>query len=73
MQLECLSLAVGHDRKICDETAFYTMYNLNVAHKLLVIRKICDESPFYKIYNVTHLLLVIGKDVMRLPFRECAM
>ena len=31
-------------------------------------RKRCDDSAFHKMCNITHKLLVIGKDVMRLPF-----
>ena len=31
-------------------------------------KKGCDETAFHKMCNVTHKLLVIGKDVMRLPF-----
>src|SRR6266550_381291 len=32
-------------------------------------RKRCNEIiAFHKMYNVTHFLLVIGKDLMRLPF-----
>ena len=33
----------------------------------------CDETGFQKMFNVTHCLLVIGKDVMRLAFTKCAM
>ena len=33
-------------------------------------RKQCDEIAFHKMCNVTHLLLVIGKDVVRLPFQK---
>ena len=36
-------------------------------------RKRCDETALHKMCNVTHLLLVMGKDVMRLPFTKCAM
>ena len=36
-------------------------------------RKRCDEAAFHKICNVTHKLLVIAKDVMRLPFTTCTM
>jgi hypothetical protein len=32
----------------------------------------CDETAFHKICNVTHKLLVIGKNVMRLPHKMCA-
>ena len=31
-------------------------------------RKRCDDSAFHKMCNITHKLLVIVKDVMRLPF-----
>ena len=34
-------------------------------------RKICNETAFYKMCNVTHILLVIGEDVTRLPFTKC--
>src|SRR6266576_2249447 len=37
-------------------------HSLAVGH-----RKRCDETAFHKMCNVTHKLLVIGKDVMRLP------
>ena len=43
-------------------------HSLPVSH-----RKRCDETAFHKIWNVTNFLLVIGKDVMKLPFTECAM
>ncbi len=36
-------------------------------------RKRGDESAIHKMCNVAHLLLVIGKDVMRLSFTNCAM
>ncbi len=37
-------------------------------HSLAVgCRKRCDETNFHKMWNATHSLLVIGKDVMRLP------
>ena len=35
--------------------------------------KRCNETDFHKMCNLTHKLLAIGKDVMRLPFRKCAM
>ena len=38
-------------------------HSLPVGH-----RKRCNETAFHKMCNVTHKLLVIGKDVMRLPF-----
>ena len=58
------SLAVGH-RKRCDETAFHNAQ----CHLLPAIghRKRCAETAFHKMCNVTHKLLVMGKDVMRLP------
>jgi hypothetical protein len=34
-------------------------------------RKRCDKTAFHKC-DVTHLLLVIGKDLMKLPFTKCA-
>jgi hypothetical protein len=44
----------------------------NVTNLLLVIRKHV-MTAFHKVCNVTYLkLLVIGKDVMRLPSTECA-
>ena len=36
-------------------------------------RKRCCETAIHKVCNVTHFLLAIGKDVMRLPFIKCAM
>ena len=36
-------------------------------------RKRCDETAFHKMCNVAHLLLVIGKDAIRLPFTKYAM
>ena len=33
-------------------------------------RKKNDEIAFHKMWNVTHTLLVIGKDVMRVPFED---
>ena len=35
-------------------------------------RKICDGTVFHKTCIVTHLLLVIGKDVIT-PFKKCPM
>src|SRR6266576_3407727 len=32
-----------------------------------------DEMAFHKMCNVTHLLLVIGHDVLRLAFTKCPM
>src|SRR6266576_1187896 len=32
----------------------------------------CGETTFHKTYNVTHLLLFIGKDVIRLCVTKCA-
>ena len=43
-------------------------HSLAVGH-----RKWYHETAFQKMCNVTHKLLVMGKDVMRLPFRKCAM
>ena len=43
-------------------------HSLPVGH-----RKRCDETAFHTMCHVTHLLLVIGTDVMRLPFTGCAM
>ena len=33
-------------------------------------KKICDETALHKMFNVTHLLLVIGKNVLRLPLND---
>ena len=68
--VQCHSLPVGHKKRY-DETAFHKMCNLNVTHKLLVIRKKCDEIAFHKMCNVTHFLFT-GKYVMRLPLTKCA-
>ena len=69
--VQCCSLAVGH-RKRCDESAFSEMCNL--CHSLPGgHRKGCDETASHKMCNVTHNLLVIRKDVMRLPFTKFAM
>ena len=50
-----------------DGTVFHKLmqcHSLAVGH-----RKKCDiRLPFTKLCNVTHLLLVIGKDVMRVPY-----
>ena len=35
-------------------------------------RKRCDQTAFHKMCNLTHSLLAIGKDVMRLPFTKCS-
>ena len=35
-------------------------------------RKKCDETAFHKMCNVTHMLLVIGKDMMNLSFTKFA-
>ncbi len=57
------SLAVGH-RKRWNETDVH-----KITYNLLVIgTDSYDESAFHTMCKVTHLLLVIGKDVMRLPF-----
>ena len=64
--------AVGN-RKRHVETAFHKMFNechsLAVGHK----KRCLDETAFHKMSNVTHFLLVIGKDVMRLPYTRCWM
>ena len=41
----------------------------NIAHKLH--RKRCDEDAFHKMCNITHRLLVIGNNVMRLTLTKC--
>ena len=43
-------------------------HSLAVGH-----RKRSDETTFHKRCYVTHCLLVIGEDLMRLPFTKCAM
>ena len=70
--VQCHSLPVGH-RKRCDDCL-----SQNVQHHSLAVgshRKRCGETVivFHKTCNVTHLLLVIGKYVIRLPFTKCAM
>ena len=71
MWWDCLSQnhlqAFGY-RKMCKETAFHKM--CNITHSLY---KRCDETAFHKMSSVTHSLLVIGKDVTRLPLINCAM
>ena len=42
-------------------------HSLAVGH-----RKRSDETAFHKMCNITHLLLVVGKDWMRLPSTKCA-
>jgi len=51
-------------RKRYDETGFHKICNPSLADW-----KRCDETALHKICNVTHKLIVIGKNVMRLPFR----
>ena len=59
--MQCHSLPVGHKIK-CDETYFHKCVNsLAVCHM-----KRCDETASQTTCNVTHFLLVVGNDVMRL-------
>ena len=62
--MQCHSLAVGH-RQQCHETISQNVqcYSLAVRD-----RKRGDESTIHKMCHVTHSLLVIRKDVMRVPF-----
>jgi hypothetical protein len=64
--VECCLLAVVH-RKTCDETVFHNNAACTI---LLTCCWLLDmmKLSFTKIWNVTHKLLVIGKDVMRLDF-----
>ena len=39
-------------------------HSLSVGHRH-------NETAFHTIFNVTYFLLVIGKDVIRLPFTKC--
>ena len=70
--------------KICNDTHKLLVIKRNVmglpltnvqCHSLPVgHRKKCDETAFHKMcMNITHLLLVIGKDVMRLSCTKFAM
>ena len=63
--VQCHSQAVGHRK--CDETVCHKNVQcclLPVAH----MKRVCDEIASHKTCNVTHKLLVIGIDVIRLPF-----
>ena len=66
----CHSPTVGH-RKRCGDCLSQNMqcHSQTVGHS-----KRCDETAFHKMCNtyVTHWLLIIAKDVMRLPFPKCA-
>ena len=59
--MPCHSLPIGH-RKRCDESLSQNVpsHSLPVGHR--------NKIGFPNMCNVTHSLLVIGKDVMRLPF-----
>ena len=66
----CHSLAVGH-RKRCDETAFpRCAMSLTCYWSYERMWSIIMLAAFHKMCNVTHNLLVIGKDMIRLPFTE---
>ncbi len=49
--------------------------NVQCHHSLAVVigKDVISLTGFHQICNVTHNLLVIGKDVIRLPFTKCAM
>ena len=64
------SLPIGH-RKRCDKAAFdknVQCHSLPLGH-----RRRYDNTLFHKVWNVTHFLLVMEKDVIRLSFTKCAM
>ena len=65
--MQCHSLAVGHRKKMWRDCLSQIVQCNSLAGK----RMWWDH--LHKIYNVTHILLVIGKDVMRLIFMRCAM
>jgi hypothetical protein len=49
----------------------YLSQNMHCYSQTVGHRKICDETALHKtLCNVTHSLLPIGKDVMRLPFTK---
>ena len=65
-KVQCYSLAVGHRR--CDEAAFSQnvyCHSLAVGHQ-----KRSDKTDFCKMCSVTHFLLVMGKDVIRLSWQN---
>ena len=66
--VQCHSLAIGHRKDMMLPFTNVQCHPQTVGH-----RKRCDETAFHKMHNVTHKLLVIGKDVMRLPFTKCVM
>ena len=65
--VQCHSLAIGHIKDVMSYLS--QMCKLTCCGR----RKRCDETIFHQVCNVTHFLLVIGKDVMRLSFTKCAM
>ena len=67
--VQCYSHTVVHGKR-CDETAFHKV--CHVTYILFSHRKRRDETTIHKMCNLTHLLLVIvWKDMMRLPFTKC--
>ena len=68
--VQCHSHTVGHGKR-CDETALDKMCNVWTHILLVIMGK--DVMSLHKMCKVTHLLLVIGRDVMRMPFTKCPM
>ena len=55
------SQSVGHG-EIFDETAFHK--HMQCHPQAVGHRKRCDETAYHKMCNVTHILLVVDKDMM---------
>ena len=67
--VQCHSLPISH-RRIWMRLLLQNVqcHSLAVDH-----RERCNEPSFHKMSNITHFLLVIGKDMIRLPFTKSAM
>ena len=63
--VQCHSQAIGHRKR------FMPFTNVQCHSQTVGNMKRCDGIAFHKMCNVTHSLLVIGRDVMKLPFMKC--
>ena len=72
VQCYLLPVAIGHKKKMWwDSWDWHSQnvwcHSLAVGHRKYIMRL----SFTLKMWNVTHILLIIGKDVMRLPSTKC--
>src|SRR6266550_1359036 len=67
--VQCHSPVSHRERCDCLSQNAVQCHSLAVGHR----KRQYDQAAFHKMCNVTHKLLVIGKDVIKLPFTKCAM